>query len=48
MTDQLKNEFEIILNYIFEAEAKHYEESGEPANHIYALALQAKKTLESQ
>ena len=34
-----------ILNHVLQTEVIHYEESGEPENHIYALALEAKVML---
>jgi hypothetical protein len=30
-----------VLSYVLDAERQHFEESGEPAEHIYALALKA-------
>ena len=30
-----------ILSYVLDAERQHFEESGEPAEHVYALALRA-------
>lgn len=45
MSEQLKAQLLTILDYILETEATHYEECGEPDNHIYTLALEAKVTL---
>lgn len=30
-----------ILSYVLDAEKQHFEESGEPAGHIYAMARKA-------
>lgn len=45
MNDELKSLLDRILDYVIDAEVEHYEESGEPENHIYALALEAKVAL---
>lgn len=45
MTPELKAQLDRILDYILETEATSYEESSEPENHIYALALEAKVAL---
>lgn len=42
----LKDNLIRILDHVLETEATHYEESGEPENHIYALALEAKVALQ--
>jgi F0F1-type ATP synthase assembly protein I len=34
-----------VLAYLLETEQQHYEESGEPDNHIYAKALQLQDEL---
>tara|TARA_B110000971_G_scaffold211413_1_gene239682 strand:+ start:311 stop:499 length:189 start_codon:yes stop_codon:yes gene_type:complete len=38
---QLQAELLVILEYVLESEATHYEECEMPENHIYALALKA-------
>ena len=45
MNQELKTLLDRILDYVVESEVEHYEESGEPDNHIYALALEAKVAL---
>ena len=41
MKPELKTNLETILQYVIDAEVTHYEECGEPDNHVYALALEA-------
>jgi hypothetical protein len=45
MTPELLNQLHTLLDHILETEVAHYEESGEPDAHIYALALEAKVAL---
>lgn len=41
-------DLEILIAYILENEATHYEESGQPADHVYAVALRLQATMQSQ
>ena len=45
MNQEQFNLFERILSYVIDSEKQHFEESEEPANHIYALACEAMKQL---
>ena len=41
MNKQFQAELLVILEYVLESEATHYEECEMPENHIYALAVKA-------
>lgn len=42
LTQEQRDLLSSILNYVLETEESHFEESGCPDNHIYALARKAK------
>lgn len=46
MKPELLNQLLAIIDHVLETEVTHYEESGEPENHVYALALEAKVALQ--
>lgn len=37
-----------ILEYVLDSEKQHFEESGQPDNHIYALASKAYEELQTR
>lgn len=41
MTKEQKDLLAEILTYVLDSERQHFEESGQPDNHIYALASKA-------
>ena len=48
MNPKLHNQLLTIIDYVLETESVHYEECGEPENHVYALALEAKVALATE
>jgi hypothetical protein len=48
MNQKLYAQLFTIIDYILETESTNYEECGEPENHIYALALEAKVALATE
>lgn len=41
MNQEQLESLRMILLYVLKTEEQHFEESGKPADHIYALALKA-------
>jgi len=48
MNKKLQEQLLIIIDHILKTEITHYEECGEPENHIYAIALEAKVALAAE
>lgn len=42
LTENNKRDINMVLKYLMEEEFRHYEESGEPENHIYKVLLRLK------
>ena len=47
MNDEQLHCLRAMIEYIKESEKKHYEESGEPSNHVYAQAMKVEEWLNS-
>ena len=45
MDSQLRSKLLVLIDHVLLTEATHYEESGEPDNHVYTMALELKLAL---